>query len=95
MKYQYRFFAPTTAYFSCMLGDLLELKNVSFKDYSFKNNVFSSLLRFLYHIHNSKINRYIELPGKCIWNRLIYRENIVDPKSLCFVFFISDLIKNK
>ena len=95
MNYNYVIFTSLDGYSSYIYGDLLRLDNVEFIDYSFNHTKFPSLYRKLYHLHNSKINWYVELPGKSIWNKLIYNRKRSSTNLLCFVFFMSDLRRNK
>lgn len=95
MKYNYVIFASLDGYHAYMYGDLLKLGNVEFVDYNLNGSKFPDLYRKLYHLHNSKINWYVELPGKGIWNKLIYNKKTTEPERLCFVFFMSDLRRNK
>lgn len=95
MKYNYAIFTSLDGYSAYIYSDLLKLGNVEFVDYNFNGSKFPALNRKLYHLHNSKINWYVELPGKGVWNKLIYSKKTTDPARLCFVFFMSDLRRNK
>jgi len=85
-----------------ILGSDKEIFKTSFKDVSTLDNVRyiekyslpqNAIFRTLYKIHNSrKVNGYVKLPFKNIWNRIRVNFSFSKKRKVCFILF-SDYLR--
>ena len=73
-------------YTEMTFSDLLGYENVEY--YRFPINTESRFLKKIYVMHGAqKVNRYIELPGQCAWNKLLFDVDSIDPyRPVCFIY---------
>ncbi len=86
-KYNYVIFGYDQDLYKIPYNDVIKLDNAVYLCKPLDTN--SKLLVFLYKTHlTKKINKYIKLPFKSIWNPLMFRRKFKDSKPLCFIFFM-------
>lgn len=85
MKYNYVFFQPSYDYYRITYSDLAKYEGVEYVDQYPKYG--GELIRTLCRIHRSpKLNRFVYLPLKRVWNPFFFKNNFTDERPICFLF---------
>lgn len=85
MKYNYVFMGFGNDYYLQAFSDLKSLDNVVYVT----DDILKELrdTNFLYKLHFSRINRYINLPFKWIWNKYYFHKSFENDNPICFVMW--------
>jgi len=92
--YNFVIFGSNWDLYKVSYSDLNRLENVRYisTPYEFRSPVF----KFLYRLHWSpKINRFVNLPFKKIWNSGYFKNDFFDDNPICFIFFSSKCVYEK
>lgn len=91
MKYNYIVFGTTEDYYRLGYMDLNNGESdTHYFDYPRITRFPSKLLSFIRKVHMSpRVNGIVKLPGKSVWNRLLYKDQFCNGKPTCFIFFSS------
>lgn len=86
ITYTYIVFGSDLDYYKVAYGDLLALNNVKYIGSFFQSEY--KFVNLIHKIHlTPKINRYIDLPFKYVWNPCYFDNKIKTDKPFCFLFF--------
>lgn len=84
--YNFVIFASPTDFYRISYNDVFEMENVRYMEDRLWDN--SKFLTILYRLHvTPKINNFIDLPFKSLWNPLYFRFDFKNRNFLCFIFF--------
>lgn len=88
-KYNYVVFGSQNEYYKKAYSDINNCDGcVYFSEPLLVQGISGYLLRLIRRIHMSpKVNKYIKLPFKHIWNPILYRYKFEPVKPICFIFF--------
>ena len=85
-QYNYVIFGSNQDLYKIAYNDVIERVNVRYvaTAYDYKN----SILKFIFKLHmNIRINKYIKLPFKSVWNSCYYKNDFRNCNKICFIFF--------
>lgn len=83
-KFNYVFFFDINDYYKIMFNDVIDMANVALRGSLQVNN---KLLKFIKMIHcSSKLNSFINLPKKELWNKYYFQNTFGNNKRIIFVF---------
>lgn len=83
-QFNYIFFFDIADYYRIMFKDIAGMKNIRLVS---GNEVSNKAFRFLRRVHFSKkINHWMNLPQKEIWNKFYFTDDFLDDKPKIFVF---------
>lgn len=84
--YNFVIFGSDAEYLMLGISDVLSFDKVRY--YSTRMSSQTPFIRLFCKIHTSpKINRYIDLPCKQIWNRFYFKNDFNQDAPLCFIFY--------
>lgn len=86
MKYNYVIFGSESEYYKYSYKELNSNDGAMYFSEPSLNKAINTIRKF--HM-TPRINRFINLPGKGIWNKIIFRNPFRNQKPICFVFFSS------
>jgi hypothetical protein len=85
-QYNFVFFGSNQDLYKIAYNDIIGLDYVRYvaTPYHYKN----AFLKLVFKLHlNPRINRYIKLPFKNIWNSGYYKHDFNNSNPICFIFF--------
>ena len=90
MNYNFVVFGTKEEYYKLSYSSLNSCyENTCYLSEPFEGGGFINKMRsFIRRIHMSpKVNKLIRIPGKSLWNSLLFKDNFFIKKPICFVFF--------
>lgn len=84
--YNFVIFGSTWDLYKISYSDVIGLSNVKYvsSPYVYRQPI----LKFLFRLHwTPKINKYMRIPFKSVWNSGYYKDDFKNKNSICFVFF--------
>lgn len=97
LKYNYVVFGSPNDYYEYSYGDIIKHPDraVYLSKVKFNSNS-NAFLRLLFKVHTSyKVNRFVNLPFKSLWNKKIFNYKFQNNKQICFIFFSSGEFTNQ
>lgn len=83
-RYNYVIFGSSWDLYLHSYADIMNLDDVRYIPESIRSNMMKESI--LYHIHLGRINNYVQLPFKGIWNHFYFKDDFVNKRPLCFIF---------